>query len=113
MDIYNSLQMKLCNVVCNDNSHIKSSALVITENGDKIYGVDINLIFTSISSLSNAICNAVSEGYKKFKKIYVFIDSEDPYTLILDDMSKGLLKEFNICEIHLFTNNKDIHIQKI
>ena len=47
---------------CSDN---RSSALIITENGIEIHGVEIDLTTERVSPISNAIYNAVSEGYIK------------------------------------------------
>lgn len=116
MDIFKQLEKLSTNsLVDYDNICKKSSALVITENGNEIFGVGIVLRTTNIqtTAISNTICRAVSEGYIRFKKLYVYIASDDVNDLTIDIETKALLDEFGINEFTLFTYNGDMHIQRV
>lgn len=112
-DMFNKLLKYSCKSFSVNDCQNKSSALIITDKGDEIFGVGIYLTTEKVSPISNAICNAVSDGYIKFTDIYVYINSKELQNSILDNMAISLLKEFKISEIKLFVQSEKMHIIKI
>ncbi len=86
---------------CYGNLSIRSSAMLMDENGKKYYGVTISTYAkeASMTCISNAICNAVTEGARSFGELLVYIDSNDNSVIrdiISDGETRRLLKEFHI-----------------
>ena len=116
MDIFKQLEKISTNSLIDcDNTCKKSSALAVTEDGKEIFGVGIMLKAKNFqtTAITNAICHAVSEGYIRFKQLYVYVASDNVYDLIMDDETSALLDEFNIYEFTLFTYSGDMHTQRV
>lgn len=54
------------------------SSAVVTEDGNIFYGVNVQLatLGGTICAERNAIYSAVTSGYKKFKQLYVMVESD-------------------------------------
>lgn len=113
MDIFDKLKKVSYRSVLNRTGYIRSSAVIISEDHKEFFGVEIVLKERRTSAITNAICNAVSNGYRQFDKVYVFIDSEYANKLSLDKETIALLKEFNISRYSLFTNCHCLYDQKV
>ncbi len=71
----------------------KIAAMLVTKEGIEVLGVSIeigdNIRYTS--AITNVICNAVSEGFREFVKLYVYCDKKniDIEKIILDKETIG------------------------
>lgn len=92
----------------------KTAAMLVTKEGIEFFGVSIeirnNIIYTT--SITNVICNAVSEGFREFLSLYVYCGTEnvDKNKIILDKETIGLLNEFNINQFTLFSPEGELII---
>ena len=92
----------------------KTAAMLVTKEGIEIFGVSIeigdNIIYTT--SITNVICNAVSEGFREFLNLYVYCGKKsiDKNKIILDKETIGLLNEFNINQFTLFSPEGELII---
>lgn len=93
--------------------NIRSSAELISSDNRKYYGVNINIESAHIivSSISNAICNAVSDGCLSFTSLTVFTEHVNHSDFVIDSETSALLKEFNIKSFKLY--NKVGILEKI
>lgn len=87
-------------------SKFSVSSILITENGKEYYGVNVEngSYSLTICAERNAIFNAVTDGQRKFKKIYVYADSDIlplPCGACLQVMSEFVDEDF---EIVIFSN---------
>lgn len=59
-------------------SNYKVAAILVTKDGHKFSGVNIeNASYgASICAERSAFCSAISNGYKEFSKLYVIVDNE-------------------------------------
>lgn len=93
-------------------TEIKSSAALLDDNGHEYYGVSIfphKHRMLGMTSITNAICNAVSEGARVFVKLKVYIDAQSGSAIdsIEDELSLKLLREFSIKSYTLFFNDAE------
>lgn len=92
----------------------KTAAMLVTKEGIEFFGVSIeivnNILYTT--SITNVICNAVSEGFREFLSLYVYCGTKsiDKNKIILDKETIGLLNEFNINQFTLFSPEGELII---
>ena len=96
---------------CYGDLKIRSSAMLIDDLGKRYYGVAIGIKIKKLgmTCISNVICNAVTEGARKFERLLVYIESTDieKKNELLDEETLRLLKEFKIMKYKLiFSDGK-------
>ncbi len=89
---------------CYGDLKVRSTAMLIDEKENKYFGVSITsqVKESGMTSISNAICNAVSEGAREFSNLYVYIESTDKDSikeLLNDNETNRLLKEFHLMKL--------------
>lgn len=93
---------------CYGKDIIKSSAVIYDVDGRKYFGVSIypKNKELGMTSISNAICNAVSSGSRVFSGLTVYVETLDDncITFLLDSETVKLLKEFKIKSFQLINS---------
>lgn len=83
----------------------KTAAMLVTKEGIEIMGVSVEIgdSIQYTTSITNVICNAVSEGFREFLKLYVYCGTPniDRNKIILDKDTIVLLNEFKINQFTL------------
>ena len=98
---------------CYGDIKTKSTAMIADDSGKKYYGVSIvpQAKEAAMTSISNAIHNAVSDGAKNFVELIVYVETnseEEANKIIMDEETHCLLKEFHIENIKIVYLNEKI-----
>lgn len=94
-------------------SHYRVSAILLSEDGKEYYGVNVENASYSLTICAerNAFFNAITSGERKFKKIYIYADSDTlpfPCGACLQVMAEFVDDDFKV----IIISNKEIREYK-